>query len=182
MTGGFGPFAPDYTACLLIDQGYVYTEDGYQLNNLGSNPFATFVIGESRYKGSTALFNNTVGGTTLLTKIDAGTFTLNSIDLASLNNQGSFDINFVGIKSDSSTVSQKFTGNDDLLTYTFIGFTDLTQVEWIQDSPFHQFDNINLTSGGGNLSAVPVPAALPLMASALGIFGLARSRNKSKAA
>ena len=31
-------------------------------------------------------------------------------------------------------------------------------------------------------SAVPVPAALPLMASALGIFGLARRRNKSKAA
>ena len=33
-----------------------------------------------------------------------------------------------------------------------------------------------------NISAVPVPAALPLMASALGIFGLARRRNKSKAA
>lgn len=32
-----------------------------------------------------------------------------------------------------------------------------------------------------DISAVPVPAALPLMASALGIFGLARSRNKSKA-
>lgn len=31
-------------------------------------------------------------------------------------------------------------------------------------------------------SAVPVPAALPLMASALGIFGIARRRNKSKAA
>ena len=31
-------------------------------------------------------------------------------------------------------------------------------------------------------SAVPVPTALPLMASALGIFGLARRRNKSKAA
>ena len=30
-------------------------------------------------------------------------------------------------------------------------------------------------------SAVPVPAALPLMASALGIFGLARRRNKAKA-
>ena len=33
-----------------------------------------------------------------------------------------------------------------------------------------------------NISTVPVPAALPLMASALGIFGLARRRNKSKAA
>ena len=31
-------------------------------------------------------------------------------------------------------------------------------------------------------SAVPVPAALPLMASALGAFGIARRRNKAKAA
>ena len=30
-------------------------------------------------------------------------------------------------------------------------------------------------------SAVPVPAALPLMASALGVFGIARRRNKAKA-
>ena len=37
-------------------------------------------------------------------------------------------------------------------------------------------------SKDNNLSEVPVPAALPLMASALGIFGLARRRNKSKAA
>lgn len=34
---------------------------------------------------------------------------------------------------------------------------------------------------GGNISAVPVPAALPLMATALGIFGLARRRNKAEA-
>ena len=33
-----------------------------------------------------------------------------------------------------------------------------------------------------SLSAVPVPAALPLMASALGAFGIARRRNKAKAA
>lgn len=32
------------------------------------------------------------------------------------------------------------------------------------------------------VSAVPVPAALPLMASALGAFGIARRRNKAKAA
>ena len=35
---------------------------------------------------------------------------------------------------------------------------------------------------GGNISAVPVPAALPLMATALGIFGLSRRKNKSTAA
>lgn len=34
---------------------------------------------------------------------------------------------------------------------------------------------------GGNISAVPVPAALPLMATALSIFGLGRRRNKTEA-
>ena len=34
---------------------------------------------------------------------------------------------------------------------------------------------------GGEISAVPVPAALPLMATAFGIFGLARRRNKAEA-
>ena len=34
---------------------------------------------------------------------------------------------------------------------------------------------------GGNISAVPVPAALPLMATALSIFGLGRHRNKTEA-
>ena len=36
--------------------------------------------------------------------------------------------------------------------------------------------------GVSSVSAVPVPAALPLMASALGAFGIARRRNKAKAA
>ena len=36
--------------------------------------------------------------------------------------------------------------------------------------------------GVSAVSAVPVPAALPLMASALGAFGIARRRNKAKAA
>ena len=46
--------------------------------------------------------------------------------------------------------------------------------------------SLSFTPGVGNapslVSAVPVPAALPLMASALGVFGIARRRNKSKAA
>ena len=42
------------------------------------------------------------------------------------------------------------------------------------------FDSVGFS--GGNVSAVPVPAALPLMATALGIFGLSRRKNKSTAA
>ena len=156
--------------------GFTYTEDGYTLNNLATAfPFATFGTLESRYKGSTALFNDSVNGVTRLTKSDAGAFTLNSIDLADLNGQSPFDVFFSGTKSDASIVNQTFTGTGSLLTYTFSGFTDLVTVEWTQISPFHQFDNINLTSGINGTSAVPVPAAIWLFGSAaLGFLGLRR--------
>ena len=79
--------------------GFTYTEDGYTLNNLATAfPFATFGTLESRYKGSTALFNDSVNGVTRLTKSDAGAFTLNSIDLADLNGQSPFDVFFLAPK------------------------------------------------------------------------------------
>ena len=156
-------------------QGFAYSEDGYTLNNLGSIAFATFGTLVSRYKGSTALFNDTINGVTRLTKSDTGVFTLNSIDLADLNGQSPFDVFCTGTKSDASIVNQMFTGTGSLLTYAFTGFTDLVSVEWSQNSPFHQFDNINLTSGANGPSAVPVPAAIWLFGSAaLGFFGLRR--------
>jgi hypothetical protein len=159
-------------------QGFTYSEDGYTLDNLGALfPFASYGTLESRYPGSTALINNTVSGITRLTKSDAGTFTLNSIDLASLFGAefSSFEVFFTGTKSDESTVNQVFTGTESLLTYAFIGFDNLLSVEWSQDSPFHQFDNINLTSGEDGPSPVPVPAASWLLGSVvLGFFGLRR--------
>lgn len=163
----------------INNHGFTYSENGYTLNDLGIHEFATFGTLESRYKGSTALFNNTVGGITRLTKSDTGAFTLNSIDLAELGVNNNFDVFFTGTKSDASIVNQMFTGTGSLLTYTFSGFDNLLSVEWSQDSPFHQFDNINLTSGDDNPSAVPIPAAAWLFGSGvLGFFGM-RRRNQA---
>ena len=171
----------------LNNVGFVYSEDGYTLNDTSSSNGLTYsgTLNDFFYKGSTALFNNTFNGITILTKSDASAFTLNSIDLAGLGSDP-VDVTFFGTKSDATTVNQRFTGSNSFSTYAFIDFSDLLSVQWAQTSPSHIFDNINLTSvddnGGGNPSAVPVPAALPLMASAIGIFGLARRRNKAKAA
>ncbi len=144
--------------------GFTYTEDGFTLDNLSTpNPFKFFGTQESRYPGSTALFNNTVGGITRLTQNGGGLFDLNSIQLTSLVGNNSVTINFTGTKADSSTVSQTFTTDailSTLETFTFnSSFTNLVSVQWIQASPFHQFDNINVTP-------VPEPSAI------LGLLGL----------
>lgn len=143
--------------------GFTYTEDGFTLDNLSINPFAFFGTQASLYPGSTALFNNTVGGITRLTQNGGGLFDLNSIQLTSLVGNNSVTINFTGTKADSSTVSQAFTTDailSTLETFTFnSSFTNLVSVQWIQASPFHQFDNINATP-------VPEPSAI------LGLLGL----------
>ena len=51
----------------------------------------------------------------------------------------------------------------------------------LDDSFVTHMDFDDHAIGVSTLSTVPVPAALPLMASALGAFGIARRRNKAKA-
>ena len=148
--------------------GFTYTEDGFTLDNLSTpSPFAFFGTQASRYPGSTALFNNTINGITRLTQNGGGLFDLNSIQLTSLVGNDSVTVNFTGTKADSSTVSQTFTTDailSTLETFTFnSSFTNLVSVQWIQASPFHQFDNINVTP-----SATPVPEPSAI----LGLLGL----------
>lgn len=77
-----------------------------------------------------------------------------------------------------STSAQSFSEQKTLS----INFFNVTGEEVL--GSFGASVNVDVTSNATTSppSAVPVPAALPLMASALGIFGLARRRNKSKAA
>ena len=152
-----------------------YTEKGFTLDALTPNDYGFAVWGtlHPSYLGSTALFNNTVGGVTRLTQVGGGAFDLASIDLTSLSGDSSGTVDFTGTKADSRTVTQSFT-TDNLLstleTFTFNSdFTNLTQVTWTLDlSNIHQFDNINVTP------AVTVPwetDALPVVGSTV-LFGL----------
>ena len=146
--------------------GFTYTEDGFTLDNLSTPyPFGVFGTQEPRYAGSTALFNGTENGITRLTQNGGGLFDLNSIQLTSLNGSYSVTVNFTGTKADSSTVTQSFTTDailSTLETFTFnSSFTNLVSVQWIQASPFHQFDNINVSA-----TPVPEPSAI------LGLLGL----------
>ncbi|WP_293076587.1 S8 family serine peptidase, partial [Okeania sp. SIO3B5] len=139
--------------------GFNYEEDGFALDNLSqSHPFATFGTLESRFSGSTALFNNTVNGITRLSAIDNQPFDLASIDLTELNGSNVADVTFVGELEGGGTVSQTFTldGNAfDPETFVFNDdFNEVVSVEWIQESPFHQFDNITIETGSPSTHTV----------------------------
>lgn len=147
----------------ITSQGFSYTEDGYTLTNTNINefPFGTFNTGESRYLGSTALFNDTINGTIVLTKSDGGIFDLLSIDLGELNEPfESSTVTFVGVKADNSTISNTFTlnGVKGFQTFTFTDFTNIISTSWQQVEPFHQFDNIVISDS--TTKTVPEPASI----------------------
>ncbi|MCC5598370.1 hypothetical protein [Nostoc favosum] len=166
----------------ISNQGFSYTEDGYTLTNISNLfEFSTFNTGESRYLGSTALFNDTVDGTTVLTKNDGGIFDLISIDLGELNQPfESPTVKFVGTKADNSIISNTFNlnGVKGFQTFALKDFTNLVSTTWEQVSPFHQFDNIVVSDI--TTKSVPEPASVLSLLSfaALGV-GSTLTRKKA---
>lgn len=159
--------------------GWNYSEDGYSLHNLGgTHPFGAFGTNAGRYAGSTAIFNNTVGGGTELVANNGSAFDLTSIDLSELNGPTSANVTFIGTLLGGGTVSQTFTldGIFGFQTFVFDAvFSNLLRVSWIQAAPYHQFDNIVINGGNGGQN-VPAPGALGLLGLGLIGMGLARRR------
>ncbi len=146
---------------LIADHGTVVSEDGFDVTKGQGEPFnfASFGTQVDRYPGSTALFNNTVSGLIKISAADGHSFDVSSIDFACLNSPGSVTINLVGNKTGGGQVFQTINHSDpdgilplDLVTYPLSGFTGLDSIEWTQDSPFHQFDNVVIGGGGGGPS------------------------------
>jgi hypothetical protein len=136
---------------LVKSHGFFYEEDGFVLENLSTNPFATFGTEESRFSGSTALFNNTVDGVTILSAENNKSFDLDSIDLTELNGPNVAKVTFKGELEKGGSVQQTFTLDGKSFepqTFTFSDdFDEVVSVEWTQVSPFHQFDNITIKQG-----------------------------------
>ena len=136
---------------LIEDHGFFYEEDGFVLENLGKYAFATFGTKESRFSGSTALFNDTINGVTILSAENNKSFDLDSIDLTELNGPNVARVTFKGDLGKGGSVQQTFTLDGksfDPQTFTFSDdFNEVVSVQWTQVSPFHQFDNITIKQG-----------------------------------
>lgn len=149
--------------------GSVYLEDGFRLESLTRNmPFTSFGTSDSRFVESTALFSNISNGLIRLTRADNGLFDMMSIRLAELNSLGG-NVTFSGLLSNGNTVSQQvqLDGNKGFQTFTLSSqFVGLSQITWLQTSPYHQFDDI-LVQNHQSPQATPLPPSGLLFASML---------------
>jgi hypothetical protein len=137
----------------------------------GPFPFAAFGTLEGRFPGSTALFNDTINGRTVLTKDGGGVFSIQSIALANLNAPGTVSVEFEGTRGDASVITQTLTFDSfkSLTAFAFDpGFSNLVTLAWVQESPLHQFDNLVVDQPvpepgtmlllGGGITTLALPA------------------------
>ena len=161
--------------------GSTYVESGFKLDDITTTSafgFGAWGSDSPFFSGSTALLNKNDAGLTKLTQIGGGAFQLNSVDLTvlypGLTGDGAVAVTFTGTKLDSSIVTQTFSVNDGApQTFTFSGFTNLSQVTWQDNATYHQFDNINVV-------AVPEPESYAMFLAGLGLMGFAARRRLGK--
>lgn len=129
-----------------------YTEDGFLLDTPTNFLGYKFVVTNSDdqgYQGSTAIGAGTIQSITL-TKIDGSPFTLSSMDFTGagvLGQSTTPTFTVTGSILGDGTVTQQITIDQlsGFQTFTFTGFTNLTQVSW--DFAWNQVDNIVLDPG-----------------------------------
>ena len=142
----------------------------------GGLGFSTFETANPAFTGSTALANYAVDGLTELALNGGGSFSLSRIDLAGYNGSNEGSVTFTG-DTGGVPVTQTFTLDNAFgaQTFAFTGFGSVVKVSWIQEAPFHQFDNIVASA----TNAVPEPASLGLLGLGLAPLAWARSRKRS---
>jgi len=145
----------------------------FVLNTFDLNAFnaGAFIGSEA---GDTTFVKNENLPTATLTGLNNG---VSSIGVSNANGPSVYDFRYV------------FGGGQDRLTSNEkVSWTSTFAMAHTFDAGLFALHLQGLTTAQGesawykpNLSPVPVPAALPLMASALGLFGIAAKRRKQKA-
>lgn len=113
---------------------------------------------------------------------------LDLTDFVTLEYWSLIDSTYKAFTKDGTLISSVFKGKDDIGTLTFDGGSSLIGYITFSSTVNHFSTisgltyNYDGTTGGGNtdINPVPIPAALPLMGSALGLFAFGLNRKKSK--
>ena len=157
-----------------------YQEEGFTLTS--NQPDGTLIDVNNVVRGNLGIFS---GGTdsqslfwgangstsTITIAADSGLrFAIDSLDASSLYNSAG-QLTLTGTKAGGGTVTQTLTLDGNLTSYNVIGLGLVTNLvlsfDGSVDAAPYDVDNISL-------NAVPVPAAVWLFASALGMLGWSR--------
>ena len=162
--------------------GTTYTESGYKfVNDLELGRWPNDSVYDSDPTSSTGVFTNYHGTSTVLTRVDGTPFDLTSIQFDDVYHQGSPS----GLLDYSYGFATGGTGSGSFLVDDVPGFSTillhLASLSYFSMTPssqlgFFQFDNVVLSQG-----VVPIPATLPLFASALAVLGWVVRRRKHSA-
>jgi hypothetical protein len=171
----FGTFTGTYYESL----GTTYSESGFSFtNDVELDRWENGSAYDSDPTPSTGLFTNFNYSTTVLTQIGGGAFDLLSIDVDDVYHQGSPSglLNYAYGFAGGGGGTGSFLVDDvpgfstillNLANLAYFSFTPSTELRWVQ------FDNVQVAG-----SVVPIPATLPLFASALAALGWVARRRK----
>jgi len=166
---------PTGTGMNAFNQGFTLSIDGFTFSGGNGSVTPDANASVANYTGSVAIFNGSTTGSTTITRDNGNPFSINSIDLANLYQQGALAggtaATFVGNLQGGGTVTQTFThaADSSLTTFTFDpSFANLTSVVFAQnninvpDMNPYQFDNVVFDTPG--TAATPEPGSIALAA------------------
>lgn len=158
------------------NQGPTYTEDGFTFSSQHLDLFSFGPKGQyygDNYSAdpsssSATMLDNFGGSTTTLSRAGGGTFNLTSMDFADGQNEGlrfNLTFNFLFADGHGATRLHTLDATPGLETL-FFGLSNLVAVSFDSgQGNASQWGNVVVT-------ATPIPAALPLLVTALGGLGL----------
>lgn len=165
-----------------------YQEDGYEVANIFPDEVRTLErwgTKASNFRESTHITGQSNNDPLRLRKVDGGLFKLVSLKLTTFfTSQASTTVEFIGRKSDNSTVSTTLVTSGPTPQKHFLPstFDNLVSVSWStgdSSESWNQVDAFVVVSSDSPASAVPEPSSALLFIPAFAVVAVAVRRRQS---